>query len=223
MNDLEKYFVNNKKRVIYKFHHYFEIYERHFARLRGKDICVVEIGVGDGGSLQMWKDYFGPTARVVGMDVTVDPKLVQEGIEVVYGDQGKWDDLNRLTQYLGRPIDILIDDGSHRCLDQIKTFEFLFPMIADGGVYLCEDLQTSYQEQFGGGFLRPGSFVARLKELVDEMNAWAAEPATGQIKTDFTRTGYSISFYPFAVAIEKRRMDQIIRSAVYSGGVHVQP
>jgi hypothetical protein len=55
-NDLLKYFENNPGNLIHKWMHYFEIYDRHFSRFRNKDVHIVEIGVFQGGSLQMWID-----------------------------------------------------------------------------------------------------------------------------------------------------------------------
>ena len=72
MNDLEAYFNANNKRLIHKFPHYFQVYERHFSRFRNKEVVIVEIGVSHGGSLQMWKDYFGGKAKIFGIDV--DPR-----------------------------------------------------------------------------------------------------------------------------------------------------
>jgi hypothetical protein len=72
MNPLEKYFRRNSKRLIHKWVHYFEIYDRHFSRFRGKNIVVVEFGVSHGGSLQMWRKYFGRRAWIYGVDI--DPR-----------------------------------------------------------------------------------------------------------------------------------------------------
>lgn len=222
MNDLEKYFYKNVDRVIHKFPHYFEIYDRYFARFRGTDVCLVEVGVGDGGSLQMWKHYFGPKASIFGIDISVNANINERQIQVIHGDQGNVEFLKSLPDILNRPIDILIDDGSHVNNDQILTFEILYPQISNNGIYLCEDVQTSYQEQFGGGYLHPMSFVSSMKSRVDELNAWAAEPDFCQIKTDFTRVTYAMHFYPYMVVIEKRLMDYSMRSPVVSGGIHVR-
>jgi len=72
MNDLEAYFRDNTGRQIHKWHHYFEIYDRHLARFRGTDVHVLEFGVAQGGSMQMWKEYFGPR-----MFKTVIPRNVR--------------------------------------------------------------------------------------------------------------------------------------------------
>lgn len=222
MNDLETYFYKNTGKAIHKFAHYFEIYERYFSRFRGRDICVVEIGVADGGSLQMWKNYFGPQAEIVGVDISHDIKVQESQIRLINGNQNDDQFLSALPVILGRPIDILIDDGSHINFHQLKTFSALFPAIAEDGIYLCEDVQTSYQEQFGGGYLHPGSFITQMKQMVDQLNAWCAEPGTGHLKTEFTRAAFAIHFYTYAVVIEKRLMDTVLKSPVVSGGVHVQ-
>ena len=223
MNDLEKYFLQNKARVIHKFHHYFEIYERHLARFRNQDICIVEIGVGDGGSLQMWRDYFGAKAKIVGIDISVDIQISEPQIRLIHGDQSDGEFLRALPVIIDKGIDILIDDGSHINGDQVKTFEALYHHLKSDGVYICEDLQTSYQDQFGGGYLKSGTFIERMKAAIDELNAWAAEPNTGHLKNGFTRTTHSMHFYPYMVVIEKRPMDIVMRSPVVSGGSHVQP
>jgi 23S rRNA U2552 (ribose-2'-O)-methylase RlmE/FtsJ len=126
MNDLEYYFAANEGRLIHKWHHYFEIYNRHFARFRGTDVVILEFGVSEGGSLQMWKDYFGPRARIVGVDIDPECKDMEESqVEVYIGDQEDRTFLASLRDTLPR-IDIVIDDGGHTMKQQIATFEELF-------------------------------------------------------------------------------------------------
>ena len=149
MNDLEKYFTANTGNLIHKWLHYFDIYDRHFVRFRGKSPRVLEIGVSHGGSLHMWRDYFGPGCRIYGVDI--NPKcaeLQEEGIEILIGDQGNTEFLRSLSARIGK-IDILIDDGSHIMDHQIKTMEVLFHAIDSRGVYLCEDVHTSYWREWG--------------------------------------------------------------------------
>ena len=71
-NPLERYFRANQDRLIHKWVHYFEIYHRHFDRFRGRPVTILEFGVSHGGSLQMWRDYFGDQARLYGADI--DPR-----------------------------------------------------------------------------------------------------------------------------------------------------
>ena len=86
MNDLERYFRENTGRLIQKWHHYFEIYDRHLARFRGTEVHVLEFGVAQGGSMQMWKHYFGPRCRIYGVDKNPACKAVEEErVEVFIG------------------------------------------------------------------------------------------------------------------------------------------
>ena len=134
MNDLERYFTENPGRRIHKWKHYFDIYERHFSRFRGSDVHVVEFGVAQGGSLQMWKQYFGPRARIYGIDINPHCKqLEEEQVEIFIGDQEDRAFLRSLMEKVPR-IDILIDDGGHEMQQQIRTFEELFPFIGQNGV-----------------------------------------------------------------------------------------
>lgn len=216
MNELERYFLNNPGRVIHKWKHYFEVYERHFSRYRGRPVNIVEIGVFKGGSLQMWKHYFGPQARIVGIDI--DPAcagFAEEQVEILIGSQ---EDRQFLQSVRARVpvIDILIDDGGHRMQQQIVTFEELFPHVAADGVFLCEDLHTSYWEEYGGGYRRPDTFIEYSKNFIDYIHAWHARPAARKVWSlssppelsisDFTRSAHSLHFYDSMLVIEKRPM-----------------
>jgi len=218
MNDLEKYFHGNPGRLIHKWKHYFEIYDRHFARFRGRPINVVEIGVYKGGSLQMWKQYFGPQARIFGIDI--DPAcsaFAEEQIEIIIGSQEDRTFLRSLGERIPR-IDVLIDDGGHTMNQQIATFEELFPHVAADGVYLCEDLHTSYWPTYGGGYRSPTSFIEYSKNFIDYINAWHAEEpealrqpgspprSSGLSVSAFTRSAHSLHYYDSVLVIEKRQM-----------------
>jgi ubiquinone/menaquinone biosynthesis C-methylase UbiE len=222
MNDLERYFYNNPGRVIHKWKHYFEIYERHFARYRGKQVNVVEIGVYKGGSLQMWKHYFGPQAQIFGVDV--NPKCAafgEERVEVLIGSQEDRSFLRSVAERVP-VVDILIDDGGHTMTQQIATFEELFPRIAPDGVYLCEDLHTSFWQEYGGGYRSPDTFIEYSKNFVDYIHAWhAREPQPPRQRwykprqplppklsvSSFTRSVHSLHYYDSILVIEKRRME----------------
>lgn len=126
-------FRHHVGRRIDKWHHYFGIYDRHFDRFRGKRIRVLEIGVDHGGSLQLWKSYFGPDARIVGLDIDPRCKGYEEAqIEIHIGNQSDVALLKSLGEF-----DIVIDDGSHRIQDQLASFEALWPKTRS--VYLVED------------------------------------------------------------------------------------
>jgi hypothetical protein len=201
-NPLEKYFRDNQKRLIHKWVHYFEIYHRHFERFRRKPVTVLEFGVSHGGSLQMWRDYFGPKARIYGVDI--DPRCARFGkgkTKVFIGDQEDREFLQSIADEIG-PVDVLIEDGGHTMGQQIATFEVFYPQMQPDGVFLIEDLHTSYWESYGGGYRRPGTFVEYAKGLTDQLNAWHSHEE-GFAVDDFTRTTKSVHFYDSIIVFER--------------------
>ncbi|SUY29277.1 hypothetical protein EDC40_108187 [Aminobacter aminovorans] len=211
---LHRWFLNNGDKIAHKWLHYFEIYERHFQRFRGQNAVVLEIGVGSGGSLQMWRDYFGPRTTIIGLDI--DPQCKQheaEGIEIIIGSQADTAILDEIMRRHPK-IDIALDDGSHVMSDMIATFEHLYPRIDVNGLYLVEDLHTCYWEEYGGGLRRQGSFIELIKERIDDINAMHAR---GVIPvSEFTRSTDSMTIYDSVVVFEKRRQGR--RQAIMTGG-----
>jgi len=204
MNDLEQYFRKNDKRLIDKWVHYFDIYDRHFSRFRGREITILEIGVYQGGSLQMWKEYFGAKAKIYGIDINPQCKMLEEeNITIFTGSQSDRTFLRNLKQTLPK-IDILIDDGGHTMQQQIVSFEELFSHVSDGGVYLCEDLHTSYWLKDGGGHKRAGTFIEYSKNFIDALNAHHSEQKRLQV-SDFTSSVDSIHYYDSMLVIEKKK------------------
>lgn len=219
MNDLEAYFEQHNGRFIQKWHHYFEIYDRHFSRFRGKPVNIVEFGVSQGGSLQMWQNYFGMQARIWGVDINPHCKELEDSIvTVIIGDQENRLFLRELATSLP-PIDILIDDGGHTMRQQINTFEEMFPAVQPNGVYLIEDLHTSYWKEWGGGYKKPGTFIEYSKNFIDRLNAWHfSEPARLAV-SDFTKSVSSLHYYDSVLVLEKRPMVQ--PTQVRRGQAHV--
>jgi hypothetical protein len=203
-NDLLTYFENNKKRLIFKWMHYFEIYDRYFSRYRGADVHFLEIGVCHGGSLQMWKDYFGPKAKIFGVDVNPLCKQFEEDqVAIFIGDQADKTFLSRLKLEMPR-LDIVLDDGGHTMEQQINTFEALYPHISANGIYMCEDTHTSYWKKYGGGYRHPGSFIEYSKNFVDALHAWHFEDTGKKDVSEFTKSTYGLHFYDSIVVLEKR-------------------
>jgi cephalosporin hydroxylase len=201
-NPLERYFRANRGRRIHKWLHYFDIYHRHFERFRRRRVTVVEFGVSHGGSLRMWRDYFGRHSQIVGVDI--DPRcqaFEEPGVRVRIGDQEDRAFLRALADEIG-PIDIVIDDGGHTMSQQIATFEELYPSLTSDGVFLVEDVHTSYWSRYGGGVRRSGTFVEYAKTLVDQLNAWHSREPGFEVD-EFTRTTRSIHFYDSIVVFEK--------------------
>lgn len=208
MNDLERYFTENTGKQIHKWKHYFEIYDRHFSRFRGTEVHIVEFGVSQGGSLQMWKSYFGPKCKIYGIDINPNCKSLEEDqIEIFIGDQEDRNFLKSLAEKIPK-IDILIDDGGHTMGQQISTYEELFLFVDANGVYLCEDLHTSYWEEgYGGGYKKGSTFIEYSKNFIDSIHAWHSKTNRLPV-TKFTQSVHSLHYYDSILVIEKRPIEE---------------
>jgi hypothetical protein len=194
-------FLTNNQRIIHKWTSYFPVYERHFARYVDRPVLVLEIGVYQGGSLQMWKRYFGPRARIVGIDINPECKRVEEDqIFVRIGDQSDPVFLQSVLDEFGQP-DIVIDDGSHRQDHVNASFMYLYPAMKPDGIYVVEDLHTAYSPAFLGGLKHPGSFIETAKNLVDDLNAGFGH---GTLEpNDFSLSTLSMHMYPSIIVFER--------------------
>jgi len=183
-NPLRAYFEQHTKGLgIWKWTHYFDIYHRHFQKFIGRNVHVMEIGVYSGGSLVMWRDYFGASCRVYGVDI--EPACLSysaERIEIMIGDQSDPQFWAKVRAAIPR-LDILIDDGSHHPEHQIITLEEMLPHLKHGGVYLCEDTHGS-----------PNYFASYVAGLSGRLNRGTAQ---------FGSAIESVHFYPLITVIEK--------------------
>jgi len=205
-NPLARFFYNHRGPSTIKWEHYFEIYHRHFQKFRNQSPVVLEIGVAKGGSLPMWHDYFGTGTQVVGVDI--DPVCQQfenAKTKIMIGDQADRVFLAGLRARVPH-VDILIDDGGHTMIQQIATFEELYPHIQPNGIYVCEDTHTSYWQNYEGGHKRQGTYIEYCKGLVDQLNAWHSRDQSTLSVDSFTETTYGMHFYDSMVFIEKRPM-----------------
>jgi demethylmacrocin O-methyltransferase len=173
-------------------HFYAPHYMTHLSRFRLKRIKLLEIGVGGdadplfgGHSLRMWKRYF-PFGKITGVDIHDKSVMEERRIKIFQGDQVDEPFLNEVERLAG-PFDIIIDDGSHINEHVIETFRILFPKLKDGGIYVVEDTQTSYWEEYGGDSVNlqnPKTMMNFFKSLVDCLN-----------HTEFVLPGYERSYY----------------------------
>lgn len=149
----------------------------------------------------MWKKYFGPFAKIVGIDINEKCKKFEgDQVSIRIGDQSDHKFLSEVVDEFGPP-DLVLDDGSHQMEHISATFEFLYPRLAKNGVYLVEDLCCAYWDEFGGGLGRDGSFIEKCKQMVDKLNA---EHTRGALKEDkFSQSTLSMHFYNSMVAFEK--------------------
>jgi len=145
--DIENWFFNHKVgRVVWKWHHYFDIYEEIFRRFRWEDhpVSFVEIGTRDGGSLEMWKSYFGPSSRIIGIDINPKAEVfhnIERNITMHIGSQNDRDFLKKVVSKVGAgTVQIVLDDASHDPVHQLTSFEELLPILAPYSVYVVEDV-----------------------------------------------------------------------------------
>ena len=147
---------------------YFEVYDTLFAKYVGQPITFVEIGIFNGGSLFMWRSFFGPQARIIGIDLNPNAKVWEkDGFEIFIGDQADpdfWADFNAKVG----PVDIMLDDGGHTYTQQIVTTECVLDTIKDGGMLVVEDVHTSYMTGFGE---QKFSFVNYVSVWINKINS----------------------------------------------------
>jgi hypothetical protein len=170
--ELLELFSQNKGLPVHKWHHYIPYYDRYFSSFRQSPVRFLEIGVFRGGSLAMWRKYFGEKAVIFGVDS--DPNCAalngQSG-QVRIGSQDDPDFLNQVIDEMGG-IDIVLDDGSHKTRHQINSLKVLFPRMSQGGIYMVEDLHTSYWRSYNGSFGRGLSFFKFSTDMINDMHHW---------------------------------------------------
>lgn len=208
------YFNSNQNRnMIDKWSHYFDIYERHFNPFVGKKIKVLEIGIWQGGSLKMWKDYFGEQVEIIGIDIDARCKRFEEDhIRIYIGDQSNPEFLKSVIESEWG-FDIIIDDGGHRMDQQIVSFQTLYPALKNNGIYLCEDVCTSYCPVYGGGYKSFYSFIEFVKNLIDELNAFQSY-SQDLVVTEFTKNTTGIHIYDSMVVFEKQNRTKPVNQRI---------
>jgi hypothetical protein len=165
-------FFNHTGRVIHKWVHFLEIYDKHFGQYENSAVKMLEIGVYKGGSLEMWRDVFGPAATIFGVDI--DPacaNVFDPPNQVRIGSQDDQQFLRQVAAEMGQP-DLVLDDGSHVGRHQWDSFEVLFPLLEPGGTYMLEDLHTSYWSNYEGGYRSARSGIGLVKQIIDDMHGW---------------------------------------------------
>jgi Methyltransferase domain len=198
---MHRAFYENSGSIVHKWRHYLDIYNRYLERYRGQSVRFLEIGVSKGGSLAMWRRYFGPEAKIFGIDI--DPICAQlDGInaEVRIGSQADRAFLENVIAEMGG-VDVVIDDGSHIASDQRASFDTIFPLLDADGVYICEDTHTAYWAECGGGYRNKSSFLEMAKKIADDLNGDFHSHALS-IK-DANRILKAVHFYNSMVVIEK--------------------
>ena len=160
---------NKSKKYSIKWSSYFQVYEKIFSHYRNKKIKFVEIGVANGGSLFMWKKYFGKKAKIIGIDLNPKAKkLEKNGFKIYIGNQSDKKFWKNFYKKEGK-VDLILDDGGHKNLQQISTVHHSLPYIKDGGKIVVEDTGTSYVKK---EFNNPSkySFINYAKNVIDAIH-----------------------------------------------------
>lgn len=199
MIPFETLFKQHRGRRCSKWQHYFSVYDRHLFHLIGQEFTLLEIGVAQGGSLQLWKKYFGGRVSVVGIDLDPNSYFEEPQIRVFTGDQSDRVFLEGVLAKIGTPT-VIIDDGSHIQSHIIKTHRVLYPTLTSNGVYIIEDCHTSYWPRFEGGVNSHLNAVEIFSKSSHDVNEkWynvSRTPIIGNLD--------SISFYDSLIVMEKR-------------------
>ena len=167
-------------------HEYHDIYNFFLKQFYNIPGAMLEIGIYQGHSLNMWLELF-PHAYIYGMDI--DKSEIGERYSIIKGDQSKLDDLNHMNTIISnKGLFFINDDGSHIPEHQLLTFNTLFPTLEEGGVYIIEDIETSYWTSHGlygyetrYGYKHPKSIIEIFKEVADSVNSEFAGKRQNQV------------------------------------------
>jgi hypothetical protein len=194
---------------------YFQVYEEVLEKYRNKDIVFIEIGVLNGGSLFMWRDFLGSSAKIIGVDFNPDAiKWREHGFEIFVGDQA---DENFWSDLFGKvgAVDIVLDDGGHTNKQQIVTVAACIPNIKDGGLMIVEDTHASYLKAFGNP--SKYSFISFSKFVIDLVNS--RFPGIGISKNNLASLVYSVSSYESIVVFHINRLKCFISEQTTNNGI----
>jgi hypothetical protein len=173
VDDITRLFLQPRGRLVDKWMHYLPVYDRHLTRYRNTPFGMLEIGVFQGGSLMLWREYFGERLELVGIDI--DPNCatrVDPPNRVRIGSQGDPAFLRQVASEMSR-LDVVLDDGSHVAEHVWTSFSTLFPLLSDGGIYIIEDCHTSYwRHLYDGGYRRSGTAIELVKQMIDDLHHW---------------------------------------------------
>ena len=153
------------------FHNYCVKYEKYLPFKRDQKIKILEIGVFNGSSINMWREYY-PNCYVVGIDIDsscIKYEKIENKLFVEIGSQIDDIFLNKVIEKHG-PFDLIIDDGSHMQSHMIFSFEKLFPELKKSGIYIVEDTCCSYWSEYEGGLNKSNTSIEYLKSLIEHVN-----------------------------------------------------
>ena len=181
VGDILAIYTTTTGAAVHKWHHYLPLYERYFGPWRNRagkaPLRFLEIGVSKGGSLVMWRRFFGPDAVIFGIDIDPDcARYDGQAGQVRIGSQDDAAFLAAVVAEMGG-VDVVLDDGSHVMAHIEASLKALFPLLSMGGTYMIEDLHTAYWRKYGGGLRAKENFFNSLRQIVDDMHHWYHDAA----------------------------------------------
>jgi len=205
MKSLADIYREHDGKVSDKWSLYLEVYEEILAPYRSQSISMLEIGVQNGGSIEIWEKYFSNLKSIIGCDI--DPKCGllnydSKKIHIVVGDANSEESMAKILQ-ISDNFEIIIDDGSHQSSDIVKSFLLYFSLLKEGGIFIAEDLHCSYWASYDGGIYNPYSSITFFKRLADILNYqhWGNERSRSEILKGF--------FARYECTIDEKILSQI--------------
>ena len=197
MKTLKKLYLDHQGKVSDKWLLYLEEYDRLFSSYRDKEITLLEIGVQNGGSLELWCKYFPKAKKLIGCDINPECERLNYDdprVSIVVGDANNPITKSKILN-MSSEFDIIIDDGSHLSGDIVKSFAHYFDCLKNEGMYIAEDLHCSYWNEFNGGLYYPSSSIAFFKKLFDIVNIehWGVDKNVNQFLRVFAQK-YCVKF-----------------------------
>jgi len=217
-HNFKNLFIKSKLQSI-KLSSYFDIYDSLFSEFKNKPITFVEVGIFGGGSLFMWKKYFHPKSRIIGIDLNPKSKNYEKhGFEIFIGDQEDENFWKNFYKKIGK-IDILLDDGGHTDIQQTQTLISSINNIKENGIIAIEDVHTSYLTEFGNP--SSSSFINYSKKIVDLINYRYSglnklKYRKNKITDLFKKNVYSVNFFESVVAFRINKKKSIISKAIWN-------
>jgi hypothetical protein len=206
MNKLFKYFKSSPCSSI-KWDNYFEIYENSLKKFINRDVKLVEVGIGNGGSLFMWKNFLGKKAKIIGVDLNPDAKKFEKyGFKIFIGDQSDPLFWNHFYKKIGR-IDILVDDGGHTNLQQITTLMESIRYIKNNGIIFIEDTHTSFMNYKGFKNPSKNSLINFTTNMIESLHR--RNPMIKKKINFFSKKIYSIEYFDSIVKINIKKKNKI--------------
>ena len=216
---LREIHLENTGLVSDKWEFYLDVYEQLFSPYKQDRINLLEIGIQNGGSLNLWNRYF-QEVEIIGCDINEKVKSLRfddSNISVVVGDASSLETREKIFSLIDN-FDVIVDDGSHNSRDIISTFQLFFDCLNYGGTYVIEDLHCSYWQEYGGGLFAEESAVNYFKKIIDLINyeSWGSNtnpsellaqpesPTSSFLTLKLISEIHSVSFYNSLCVVKKK-------------------